>query len=166
MRFPPPLLSVLCKCFPLPVLFASVPLFQSQQVRTVSPEQTLLYFSTETETGYGYFIQAKVWLCFLEYCCNKITIAAGRCCHRFLIRLKVQNVNILWNHTLEFSCLNFYPMQVFMQWCCQVYFNVIWPLYLRWQCLLHLYFDMFIHPCCCFSIVCCFMIWPEDSDFN
>lgn len=102
MRFPPPLLLVLCKCFPPPVLFCSVPLLQSQQVRTVSPEQTLLCFSTETKTGYGYFIRAKVWLCFLEYSWNKITIAAGRCCHRFLIRLKVQNVSILWNCTLEF----------------------------------------------------------------
>lgn len=61
VRFPPPLLLVLCKCVPPPVLFASAPLFQSQQVRTVSPEQTLLCFSTETETRYGYFIQAKVY---------------------------------------------------------------------------------------------------------
>lgn len=63
---------------------------------------SVLCFSTETETGYGYYMQAKVWLCFLEYSWNKITITAERCCHRFLIRLKVQNFSILWNHILEF----------------------------------------------------------------
>ena len=134
--------SSACQCSSIPV---------SAGENSFHYANSVLCFSTEAETGYGYYIQAKVWLCFLEYSWNKITIAAERCCHRFLIRLKVQNFSVLWNHTLKFhgymlrfiSHAGIYAMVLSV-----LFLSYIWPLHLKWQSLLHLCFDVYIYPSC------------------